>query len=246
MKVQPVIFLIVECVFCTLLNPCCCLFKRLVPSQQISKRKGQKFWKYKERWVWGTWVFTVEAVYPQVCRIWSREERDRQHGGKWDGKTDGWWRLPLQQCPQSLHERKITSHIKDTNNNLFLIITINVSGLFYLTFLCLLLSRRLRGHIDRCGCYWDWTAPWNQVQFHGLPGDVSGRHLHLFGQAQIGAETWHEVTSCNEVHTRLKSLQDKLEATANLLLRDPRHGTDFWGGGRYELNKLVYQDLLKY
>lgn len=199
----------------------------------ISKRKGQKFWKYNEQWVWGTWVFTVEAVYPLVCRTWSLKERDRQRGDKWDGRTDGWWRLPLQRCPQSLHKRKITSINQGRSFLIIAILDVDwIIYLFSLTLLCLLLSRRLRGHINGCGCHWDRTAPWNQVQFNGLPGDVSSRHLHLFGQAQVGAETWHEVAGCNEIHARLKSLQDKLEAAANLLLRDPRHGTDFWGGGR--------------
>lgn len=63
-----------------------------------------------------------------------------------------------------------------------------------LTFLRLLLSRGLRGHVDGGGSHADRAASRHQVEFHGLPGDERSRHLHVLRQAQVGAETGHEVS----------------------------------------------------
>jgi len=95
-----------------------------------------------------------------------------------------------------------------------------------LTFLGLLLGGGLGGHVDGCCSHRDGAPTGHQVQLHRLPGDVGGRHLHLFGQAQVGAEAGHEVSSGDQVHAGLQRLQDQLEASADLLLGDPGDGAD--------------------
>ncbi|KAF4517208.1 hypothetical protein B566_EDAN005262 [Ephemera danica] len=44
---------------------------------------------------------------------------------------------------------------------------------------------------------------------------------------KVGAETRHEVSGGNQIHTRLQSLENQFEASANLLLGDFAHSTDF-------------------
>lgn len=99
-----------------------------------------------------------------------------------------------------------------------------------LTFLGLLLRRGLRGHVDGCCGHRDGAPAGHQVELHRLPGDVGGRHLHLLGQPQVGAEAGHEVSGGDEVHAGFQSLQDQLEAPANLFFGDPGDGADFCTG----------------
>lgn len=99
-----------------------------------------------------------------------------------------------------------------------------------LTFLGLLLCRRLRGHVDGCCGHWDGAPAGHQVKLHRLPGDECGRHLHLFGQPQVWAEARHEVAGGDEVHAGFQSFQDQLEAPANLFLGDTGDGADFCTG----------------
>ena len=101
-----------------------------------------------------------------------------------------------------------------------------------LTLLGLLLSRGLRSHVDGGGGHGDGAAAGHQVQLHRLAGDEGGGHLHVLGQAQVGAEAGHEVSGGDEVHAGLQGLQDQLEAAANLLLGDAGHGADLWGRRR--------------
>lgn len=98
-----------------------------------------------------------------------------------------------------------------------------------LTFLGLLLCRGLGGHVDGCSSHGDGAPAGHQVELHSLPGDEGGRHLHLFGQTQVGAEAGHEVSGGDEVHAGLQRLQDELETPANLLLGDPGDGADLCG-----------------
>lgn len=104
-----------------------------------------------------------------------------------------------------------------------------------LTFLSLLLSRGLWGHVDGgCG-HRDGAPARHQIQLNGFPGDEGGRHLHLLRQAQVGAEAGHEVSGGDEVHASLQGLQDQLETAADLLLGDARDGADFWRRKRHGL-----------
>lgn len=112
-------------------------------------------------------------------------------------------------------------------------ITILKELLMSLTFLRLLFSRGLRCHVDGGSSHADGAAAWDQVELHGLPGDEGGCHLHLLRQAQVGAETRHEVSGGDEVHARLQGLQDEFKAAANLLLRNPGHSADFWNRRNY-------------
>lgn len=106
----------------------------------------------------------------------------------------------------------------------------SVLAVFSLAFLGLLIRGSLGGHVDGCCGHRDGAPAGHQVELHGFPCNESGRHLYLFGQAQVWTEAGHEVSGGDEVHTGLQRLQDQLEAPADLLLRDPRDGTDFCGG----------------
>lgn len=106
------------------------------------------------------------------------------------------------------------------------------------TLLGLLLCRGLGGHVDGCCSHRDGAPARHQVELHSLPGDIGGRHLHLFGQAQVRAEAGHEVSGGDEVHAGLQCLQDQFKAPANLLLGDPRDGADLCGGKRRARNVL--------
>ena len=112
-----------------------------------------------------------------------------------------------------------------------------------LTFLGLLLGGGLGGHVDGGGGHGDGAAAGHQVQLHRLAGDEGGGHLHLLGQAEVGAEAGHEVPGGDEVHAGLQGLQDQLEAAADLLLGDAGHGADLCGGrsGRVCLVGLFLQ-----
>lgn len=99
-----------------------------------------------------------------------------------------------------------------------------------LTFLGLLLCRGLGGHVNGCRGHRDGAPAGHQVELHGLPGDEGGRHLHLLGQAEVGAEAGHEVSGCDEVHAGLQSLQDQFEAPTNLLLGNTGNCADLCGG----------------
>lgn len=115
-----------------------------------------------------------------------------------------------------------------------------------LTFLGLLLCGGLGGHVDGCRSHRDGAPPGHQVELHSFPGDESGRHLHLFGQAQVWAEAGHEVSGGDEVHAGLQCLQDQLEAPADLLLGDPRDGADFCEGKENGSGEVTYLNGVKW
>lgn len=112
-----------------------------------------------------------------------------------------------------------------------------------LTFLGLLLCRRLWGHVDGCCGHRDGAPARHQVKLHRLPGDERGRHLHLFGQPQVWAEARHEVAGGDEVHAGFQSFQDQLEAPANLFLGDPGDGADFCTGKEISYSHTVETHL---
>lgn len=107
---------------------------------------------------------------------------------------------------------------------------VSINSITIRTLLGLLLCGGLGGHVDG-GCrHGDGAPAGHQVEIHGCPGDVGGRHLDRLGQAQVGAEPGHEVPGGDEVHAGLQRLQDQLEAPADLLLGDPRDGADLCEG----------------
>ena len=99
-----------------------------------------------------------------------------------------------------------------------------------ITFLGLLLCGGLGGHVNSCRSHRDRAPAGDQVQLHGLPGDIGRGHLHMLGQPEVWAEAGHEVSRGDEVHAGLQRLQDQLEASTDLLLGDSGDGADLCRG----------------
>ena len=99
----------------------------------------------------------------------------------------------------------------------------------------LLVVAELRCHVDRGGGHRDRRSAGHDVQFDRLASDVTGGALNGRGEAEIRAESRHEIAGRDQLHAGLQRLQDELEAAADLLLRDARNGADLLERSRYVL-----------